>query len=68
MKPLFLISLVILSLSACTKQQVYETIQANEQAECQREVRTNAYLQCMEETGMSYDEYQREREAVLNGE
>ena len=67
MKPLVLLGLVVL-LPACTRQQVYETIQANEQAECQREVRTNAYLQCMEEVSMSYDEYQWERESVLKGE
>ena len=60
--------LTIAVLAACTNKQVYETIQSHERLECQKIVRQTEYQECMRQINQSYEDYEREREAVLKGE
>jgi hypothetical protein len=50
--------LMLLALAGCTDQQIYETVQNNQQLECQRYPDTR-YEECMRQSGTSYEEYKK---------
>ena len=51
-------------LAACTQQDVYEMSQENGRKACEKEP-PPMQDRCMEQYQQSYDEYQRERDALL---
>ncbi len=56
---------IVLALSACSNRQIYDTVQQNHRLECAR-LPDSAYEQCMAETGPDYDEYARQRDALMH--
>jgi hypothetical protein len=54
----------LLAVAGCSNQAVYDTIQLNQQQRC-AQVTTAEYEACMEGVGKPYQQYQREREALL---
>ena len=61
-KTLFL-PLAVLSLSACSNQQLYDTVQHNNEIECSKLPQAQ-YEECMAEIDQPYDEYERERQVL----
>ncbi|MEM9256718.1 MAG: hypothetical protein AAGA91_14825 [Pseudomonadota bacterium] len=55
---------VALSLAACSNEQIYDSIQGNAQLECSK-LPQDQYEQCMAEYSQTYEDYAREREALL---
>lgn len=63
-----LLVLGVFSLGGCTNQALYENIQADQKLRCTK-LPAAQYEECMERANMPYEEYEREREKVLqNGE
>ena len=58
-----IMSLSILSLSACSHQQMYDAVQQGQQVECQK-LQGEQYQQCMQKFAKPYQQYQQEREQV----
>ena len=54
---------VVFSIAGCSNKAVYDNIQHNNRQEC-RSVPPAQYEECIERSNKSYDEYQREREAI----
>lgn len=63
MKYIFVAALLA-SVAACSNEQVYSAVQQNRQLECSK-LPQPEYEECMWETGMSYDEYERKRQELL---
>lgn len=61
-----LLACIVTALAACSKRQVYDAVQRNQQLDCQRYPDTR-YEECMQQSDMSYDEYKAAREAVDPG-
>jgi len=55
----------ILLLMACTNQQTYEAVQQNRLQECQK-LPPTAAEKCKEQHSQSYEDYQKNREEVLD--
>jgi hypothetical protein len=49
---------------ACSHQQVYDAVQQNRQFECQK-LPGSQYEECMEQYSEPYEEYERERQELL---
>jgi hypothetical protein len=62
-----LILMLALALQGCSNQQIYTAVQENRRLECSK-LPQNQYEQCMSEYDTPYDEYDRERQAVIDGE
>ena len=58
-----IMSLSILSLPACSHQQLYDAVQQGQQVECQK-LQAEQYQQCMQKYAKPYQQYQQEREQV----
>lgn len=54
---------LMLLLSACSQQQMYQAVQENRLNACEKRVGEQRQ-RCIEQHNMPYDEYQREREAL----
>lgn len=63
MKTLLSIS-TALFLMACTNKQIYTTVQNNHRLECGK-LPQDQYEQCMQEVGTSYEDYEQERQEIL---
>jgi hypothetical protein len=50
--------LVLVTLTACTDQQIYEAVQNNQQLECQQYPDTR-YEECMRQSGTPYKDYKK---------
>ncbi len=59
--------LCALALSACSNRQVYDTIQNNQQLECQKLPGTQ-YEECMKQVSEPYDQYKRDRDELTKEE
>ena len=59
-----LMSIIAVALTGCSARAVYDNIQLNNQQRCAR-VPPSEYDACMEAASKTYDEYQREREELL---
>lgn len=57
-------SIVVMVLAGCSTRAVYDNIQLNNQQQCAR-VPPSEYDDCMEAATKTYEEYQREREELL---
>ena len=63
MKRKYLLALLLITMTACTKQQYYESIKAGSKASC-LEYPESEFEDCVDETNTSFEEYQRQREQV----
>lgn len=63
MKVVFM-SIIVMALAGCSARAVYDNVQLNNQQQCAR-VPPSEYDACMEAASKTYDEYQREREELL---
>ena len=63
-KPLVVVVVAAVSLvSACSNQQLYDTVQHNNEIECSKLPQAQ-YEECMAEIDQPYDEYERERQEL----
>ena len=53
--------------TACSNQQIYEAVQQSNQFECQKNPKT-ARERCMEQVSEPYEDYERDRNALLESE
>ncbi|MGV6859379.1 MAG: hypothetical protein ACWA5X_10425 [bacterium] len=60
----FLMVLLILGIAGCSNKYMYDKFRMDERNKCVKEPPTT-YVECVERTGKSYEEYERERKAVL---
>jgi len=58
----------MVALTACSGQQWYEAVQGSQRHECHTMKRQSDYEACMARYDTSYQDYQRERKAVLDSE
>ena len=58
------IVVLALLLAACTHEQVYNSVQQNQQLECSKLPQVR-YEECMKEFDESYKDYARERQELL---
>jgi len=58
-------ALSLLVLSSCSNKGIYEQIQTNNRVECGK-LSPSQYEECVEGNSKHYDEYERERQEVLN--
>ncbi len=63
LKKLSVLSLIILCLTACSHQQLYDAVQQGQQVECQK-LQGELYQQCLQKYAKPYQEYQQEREQL----
>ena len=63
MKPSLYIMIALLLMS-CSNRQIYTAIQENRRLECSK-LPQGQYEKCISEYDISYDEYEREREAAI---
>ena len=62
-----LILVIALALLGCSNKQIYTAVQENRRLECSK-LPQDQYEQCISEYDTPYDEYERERQAVIDGE
>jgi hypothetical protein len=60
----YVAALLLISLTACTKQQYYEGLKAERRTEC-LEYPVSEYEDCIDETQKSFEEYSTERKEVI---
>jgi hypothetical protein len=56
-----------LLLMGCSNQQIYTAVQENRRVECSKLPQVQ-FEKCMSEYNTSYDEYERQRQAVIKNE
>lgn len=56
--------LTLFFLTACSKQQLYQSAQHYERSICQQQ-QGAAYDECMARSGKAYEDYEREREQAI---
>lgn len=54
---------MLLIVTACSNQQVYDAVQANERSQCS-ELPASEYQQCKQKERLSYKQYQEERKKL----
>ncbi len=59
-------SAIVILLSACSKQQTYENIQADRTRDCNKILHDSERAECLRGSGVLYKDYKREREKLLN--
>lgn len=55
---------LVLLMSACSNQQLYQSSQGLRQSECDRLMDAEKRQQCIDAANKSYDAYEKERKAV----
>jgi hypothetical protein len=60
----FMLSLLLMG---CSNQQIYTAVQENRRVECSKLPQVQ-FEKCMSEYNTSYDEYERQRQAVIKNE
>ena len=64
-KPLYItITLLAVTLTACTKQAWYQGAQSSQTAHCMKEP-VSEYNDCIQHSAENYDEYNKNREALI---
>ncbi len=63
---LLLIACLLPLVSACTARGIYENTQRNHVLQCQRAPSDSAREECEQGADLSYDEYKRVREELVN--
>jgi hypothetical protein len=64
---LSLFLMISLFLIGCSNKQIYAAVQENRRVECSK-LPQDQYEKCMSEYETPYEEYERERQAVINNE
>ena len=59
------LTLFVSLLYGCSNQAAYETVQQSQKNECAK-LPQGQYEDCMHEVDTSYDDYERERQEVIN--
>lgn len=59
-----LIILMLFGIAGCSNKAIYDNARLNQRNECIKEP-PPAYLECVERTNKSYEEYERERKETL---
>ncbi len=62
---MLLIVVFLMSISACSNKSIYQGIQANRQAECNKEPNENARAECLGQTSPSFETYERDRKTLI---
>ncbi|MGI9296131.1 MAG: hypothetical protein ACR2PS_19275 [Pseudomonadales bacterium] len=62
-RSIVLITLLGVSMAACSNRAVYENIQAHNRLECQK-LPLSQQEECLQQADKSYDEYERERKEL----
>lgn len=57
--------LIVISVAGCSNRGIYEDLQNNRRNECLKLLPAERD-ECLEHVGKPYDEYERERQEVLN--
>jgi hypothetical protein len=55
---------LVVSLCACTNEQVYDSVQASQRNECDK-LQTVQREECLKRLAPSYDKYEKERQKLL---
>ena len=55
----------IVSTAGCSHQAIYDYLMMNEQRQCHR-LRDSEYLECIDRTKKSYQQYETERKETVN--
>lgn len=63
-----LIVFSVMIVSACSQQQAYQAMQGNQQRQCDKHTNHQDYLACMDQADVSFEEYQRQRQALLESD
>lgn len=63
MPRLLLCIVTLLSLSACSNKQIYDSTQYNNERECYKRPESQIE-QCLQQNSQSYEDYKRERDAL----
>jgi len=61
----WLVILVMLSIAGCSNKAIYDKFQLDERNKCIKEL-PSTYLECIERTNKSFEEYERERKENAN--
>lgn len=62
-----LISLFLLGITGCSNKAIYDNIRAQQRDACLNEP-PPAYVECIERTNKTYEEYERERKEALESQ
>lgn len=57
----------IAAFSGCSNQSIYEAVQQSNKQECEKN-QESARERCIERLGESYEDYERSRQEILDGE
>lgn len=60
-----LVILVMFGVAGCSNKAIYDNFRLNERNKCANEP-PSTYLECIERTNKSYEEYERERKENAN--
>ncbi|MBV1928609.1 MAG: hypothetical protein KUG81_03770 [Gammaproteobacteria bacterium] len=60
-----LVILVMFGVAGCSNKAIYEKFRLDEHNKCAKEP-PSTYLECIEQTSKSYEEYERERKENAN--
>lgn len=64
MKSTLWVFMIALGLCSCSNQQMYNSVQTNQQNECDK-LQTVQRQECLKQLGMPYDKYEEERQKLL---
>ncbi len=62
---LIILGAFVVTLTACTNKQLYQSLQENAKSRCQPELNEKARAECLEGLDRDYSEYKRERDKLL---
>ena len=62
---IYFIVIVSLLFFGCSNKSIYNNVQLNNRQSCQK-LPPSQYDECIKQTEKSYDEYERERNEILN--
>lgn len=65
---LLIVFIFINTLNACSTKEVYNLIQTNRQSACPEDLNTESRKECLKGLDTSFENYQREREAMINSD
>lgn len=63
----YVVAFLLLTMTACTRQQYYEGLKAGHRASC-LEYPESEYADCVDETETSYEEYKSQRQQAIDNE
>jgi len=61
----YVVAFLLLTMTACTRQQYYEGLKAGHRASC-LEYPESEYADCVDETKISFEEYKNQRQQAID--